>query len=210
MLTRRVVEPAPVTPFAPGPCTVAERDEGARSQPPAENGARPEALDGFAARADAIARDLLRLADLAREAAGGLGALPPGPTQALLVPPRLLHLVIEGARMGRRSSVLANGSRVDLADCLFVLLVRLVRAHVRAADSWWTTAELGIERSSWRISRLRCAFRGHAPEGAPFIEADGRERYRLGSIVVVDRIDLAALGAHPDAAVRKLAAEWTT
>ena len=60
MLTCRVVESAPVPRLAPVPATIPERGDGAGSQPPGENAARPETLARFADLADAVAREQSR------------------------------------------------------------------------------------------------------------------------------------------------------
>jgi hypothetical protein len=206
MLTRRAVKSA-----APLPLPAVPPDAGS-SRPPETGAPSRETFARIAVLAEAVAQDLRQLADLARLASGAVPFSPKALAwpHVEAAPPPLLYLAIEGARIGRRSGVLANGSRVELQDSVFVALLRFARANHRAAGSWSTRGDLGLEKSTWLVSRLRCAFRGHLPEGAQFLEADRRERFRLSPVVVVEPIDPAALAMHPDATVRNLAATWST
>jgi hypothetical protein len=169
---------------------------------PLDDAAAREALEGMIRRTEELAREM-RAFLLATPWIRG--AAPPRPAPAELP---AVHLEIEGARIGRRSGVRLNGADVELQDNVFVFLLRLVCVHERELRAWSTKSALGIANSPWMTSRVRAAFRGSAPAGLKLVEADGRERFRLNPLVVVTRVDLAALATHPDAVVRRLAAEW--
>ena len=132
MLTRRAVKSA-----APLPLPAVPPDVG--SSRPSETGAPSrETFARIAVLAEAVAQNLRQLADLARLASGAVPFSPKALAwpHVEAAPPPLLYLAIEGARIGRRSGVLANGSRVELQDSVFVALLRFARANHRAAGSW--------------------------------------------------------------------------
>jgi ActR/RegA family two-component response regulator len=117
------------------------------------------------------------------------------------------RIAIDGAQSKGRTMVRADGSASVLQDSLFVLLLRLIEAHLRRPGSWHHRDSLGghAERK-WELpSRLNVALR-RATEASDLVvaESDKHGSYRFNPEIAIEHIDLAALGRHSDRAVRTL------
>lgn len=168
--------------------------------------------DGFLAKpfgdlqvvAERIRRALAKAGRSDHDACGR--AEPPGPAEpdvAAEPAPAAVRLVIDGARVGKRSRVTVNGERVDLQERLFSILLRLVAAR-GTAEPWLTHQDLGTKRTPEAPSRLRKALGVGAPAGAEIIE-NWNGRYRLGDAVTVEHVAWDKLREHGSDVVRRLA-----
>ncbi len=119
-----------------------------------------------------------------------------------------VELAIDGTRVGRRTAVHAGAARRELPDARFILLLRLIDAHLRTPGAWSTRQELGIGRSPEIPSRIREAFEGVFPEGFELMESDRAGKLRLNPEVGIGRIDWKALAGHPNAGVQRVARGW--
>jgi CheY-like chemotaxis protein len=120
---------------------------------------------------------------------------------------RLVRIVLDGQRSGRRVGLLVNGARLRVPDQVFLFFLRLVLEALRAPGSWHTLADLGFASNVVLPSRLRAAFAPVVPEGLDVLEKTGLDRYRLNPQVVVEHVDWRVLEADADQTVARVARE---
>jgi CheY-like chemotaxis protein len=129
----------------------------------------------------------------------------PSPTAG---PVETLRIAIDGAHLAQRNDVIVNGARGTLPEGHFVVLVSAISAHLRAQAEWHSAAKLGMTRNPWAPSRIQTELKELLPKGFRVVEANKPHRFRLNPAIAIERVDWAALGKHPLAEVRKIAAEW--
>src|SRR5262249_17797177 len=93
----------------------------------------------------------------------------------------------------------------ELQDRWFLVLLRMVAAHVREPGAWSTRDELGIAKARDATTHVRAAFKGHVPEGFDVLQGDHSQRFRLNPEIAVEHVDGMALTKHADPQVVKLA-----
>ena len=117
------------------------------------------------------------------------------------------RLVIDGRRHGRRSCIELDGNIVELQDAVFLFLLRLVAAHVRAPESWSTREQLGIGEQRHLVADVNAAAVKGSALGAKLVVGDGMRRFQLIPSVVVERVEWEKLLSHPDVGVQRVAKE---
>ena len=117
-----------------------------------------------------------------------------------------VELCLDGGIVAGRTTFHVNGVRRSLQDAKFVVLLRLVAVHERAAGTWTSRVAMGIVQRDM-TTRVREAFEGVLPEGFELVESDRRGNFRLNP-AVVGRVEWGALEGHPDPGVGKVVAEW--
>jgi CheY-like chemotaxis protein len=127
------------------------------------------------------------------------------PTSGLAAP---IRFAIEGTCLAQRNDVLVRGVRGTLPDASFIVLVNAVGAHLRAPGAWESAAKLGMARNRWAPTRIQSELKDLLPEGFRVVEANRPHSFRLNPAIVIERVNWDALSKHPQAAVRKSAAEW--
>jgi CheY-like chemotaxis protein len=118
-----------------------------------------------------------------------------------------VRLVIDGRRSERRVGLLVNGVRVRLPDQLFLFLLRLVVAHVRAPLAWHSLVDLGFAEKVGLPYRLRTEFEPVVPEGFVLLEKGAPGEYRLNPEIAVEHVDWRALQEDEDPALARVARE---
>ena len=118
-----------------------------------------------------------------------------------------VRFAIEGTCLGQRNDLLVNGARATLPDSQFTIFLYAVLVHLRAPGEWESAAKLGMTRNSWAPSRIQSELKELVPPGVRVLESNKPHAFRLNPAIVIERVEWAALAKHPQAAVRKIAAE---
>ena len=118
-----------------------------------------------------------------------------------------VRVAIEGTWLAQRNDLLVNGTRATLPDAHFTVFLSAVLAHQRARGEWESAAKLGMTRNQWAPSRIQSELKGLLPAGFRVLEANKPHAFRLNPAIVIERVEWGALGKHPQATVRKIAAE---
>ena len=85
-----------------------------------------------------------------------------------------VELILDGETAPGRTTFLVNGERRSLPDSKFVVLLRLVAAHERAAGGWTSRALLKIVQRD-TTTRIREGSKGRCRRGFELVE-EGSER----------------------------------
>jgi hypothetical protein len=130
-------------------------------------------------------------------------ATPASPPRPLVGP---LHIILDGLRIGRRTSFLVNGKRGDLQDNLFVVFLRLAAIRARGSDTYCSSSDLGIYRTPHVPSRIRSELVRVVPSDVSLIQRGEEGMFRLHPLFTVAPIDWRIFERHPHAGVQAIAA----
>jgi CheY-like chemotaxis protein len=121
--------------------------------------------------------------------------------------PDTVPLVLDGVRIGRRTSFLVAGKRRDLVDSFFVVLLRLAAPRARGSQIAVSKADLGILRSPEIPSRIRDEVASALPEHFTFVQRATEGMFRLHPLVTVAPIDWSLFERHGHPGISAFATE---
>ncbi len=141
-----------------------------------------------------------------QSAASAASASAASPARAA-VAANAIHLTLDGAHAGKRTSFLIEGQRRDLQNARFAVLFQMAVVRFRGSDASLSGHELGIHRAPEIPSRIREAVAGVVPDDFLLIQSTGNGMFRLHPLVVVDAIDFAKLEKHAHPVIQRIASE---
>jgi CheY-like chemotaxis protein len=120
-----------------------------------------------------------------------------------------VRLAVSGRPVAKRTEILLDEKSALLTNSSFLIFMHLLVGRAKDDKGWVHKTTLGASSDQgWKgVSRLRDEVIAFLPKKTDLTENDKSGYYRINPEVVVERIDLAALEAHWDGRIRKLATE---